>query len=396
MHRPFGLICVFVVLAICPPLASAQDGSFIQTDLDSTMFSMGVTAGGLDREFRFSGHNDYVLNFDLGKAGVQEGLFVKVRAEHRFGESLGGATGALLPSNFAADLPVPDSDEVYITNLLITQMFSPNFGVFLGKLDTLDGDRNAFAHGRGKTQFSNVAFVVNPATFRTIPYSTLGAGFVYLSDAGEPLFTFTVLNARETIRTSGFDELFEDGVALSAEGRLPTNFFDLPGHQLVGGTWNSRDYVGFGQDPRVIFPNVPIQRQTGSWSLYWNFDQYLFAQADDATKGVGVFGRAAIADDETNPIESFLSFGIGGNSLIPSRPNDTFGIGWYKSYTTSEIGPLLNFFTGGLGDGEGIEAYYDIAVTEWLHITPDIQWIRPARNAVDDATVMGVRGRIIF
>lgn len=368
----------------------------VTLDADSTMFYMGVVDGGLDREFRFSGHNDYVLNADLGKAGLQEGLFVKVRAEHRFGESLAGATGAILPSNISADLPVADSENLYLTNVLFTQMFSPQFGVFFGKLDTFDGDLNAFAHGRGKTQFSNVGFVVNPALFRTVPYSTLGAGFVILGDEGTPLFTFSVLNSRDTARTSGFSELFEEGVSLSAELRLPTTFFNLPGHQLFGGSWNSRDVVALQQDPRIILPNVPIGRESGSWALYWNFDQHLFVDAQNPQRGWGVFGRAAITDEDTNPIESFLSFGVGGSSLLPGREADTFGAGWYRSGTSSEIGPVLSRVLGGVGDGQGVELYYDIAVTPWLHITPDVQFLMPARESVDDAVVTGVRGRVIF
>lgn len=65
-----------------------------------------------------------------------------------------------------------------------------------------DGDVNAFAHGRGIHQFSNVAFVGTPLALRTVPYSTLGCGFAYLLD-GEPLLNFTVLNATDTASTIG-------------------------------------------------------------------------------------------------------------------------------------------------------------------------------------------------
>jgi porin len=40
-----------------------------------------------------------------------------------------------------------------------------------------------------------------------------------------------------------------------------------------------------------------------SSALYWNFDQYLVVDSRDSSKGWGVFGRAAIADDDTNPLE---------------------------------------------------------------------------------------------
>lgn len=368
----------------------------ITADLDATMFYMGVASGGLEQEFRFSGHNDYVVNMDLGKLGLQKGMFVKLRGENRYGESLAGATGTFVPAIVAADLPVPDSTNVYLSNVLFTQMVSERVGFFFGKLDTLDGDTNAFARGRGKTQFSNLAFVASPIVLRTVPYSTLGAGMVVLGEDAEPMFSFNVLNPTDVTGTSGLDELFAEGVSLNSELRLPTNFLDRPGHQLIGGSWSSREYVALTQDPRIILPNVPIARRDGSWSLYWNFDQYLYVDPCDESRGWGLFGRAGIADAATNPISWFLSFGIGGYSRLPGRSNDQFGVGWYYSGTSEQLAPTLATAIGGVGDGQGVEIFYDIEVTPWLHITPDFQVLMPPRNSVDTAIVAGLRSRIIF
>lgn len=272
-------------------------------------------------------------------------------------------------------------------------MFSETFGVFAGKLDRLDGDQNAFASGRGMTQFSNMAFVGTPIGLRTIPYSTLGTGFVILQDL-QPVFTFSVINARETVGTSGFDELFNDGVTLAPELRLPTEFFGLPGHQLFGGTWSSRNYVNLEQDPRIILPSVPIARSSDSWSLHYNFDQHLVVDSHDPSKGWGLFGRAGLADQATNPIGWFLSAGLGGNSMIPGRSDDTFGAGCYVAGTSSELGPLLSL--GGVGDGQGAEVFYNIAVTRWFRLTADAQFIEPARETVNSSVLLGMRGVVTF
>lgn len=370
--------------------------SGVTVDADATMFYMGVVDGGVQREFRFAGHNDYVINMDLGKMGLHEGLFLKLRAEHRYGESPAAATGALLPSAVVSDLPTPETDHVYLTNVLFTQMLSERVGVVFGRFDTLDGDLNAFAHGRGKTQFSNVAFVATPIALRTVPYVTMGAGLVVLGDEGTPVFQFSVIDPTESIRTSGLDDLYNDGVTLVSELRLPTNFFNRPGHQMFAATWGNKEYVGLDQDPRIILPDVPIARQNGSWSVYYNFDQYLYVDPCNAARGWGVFGRAGLADPETNPIEYFLSFGVGGSSMIRGRDADTFGVGWYYSGTSSELAPDLAMALGGIGDGQGVEMYYNIAVTPWLQITPDVQFIMPARESIDTATVVGVRARVIF
>ncbi len=371
----------------------AENGISFQNNV--TQFYMGNTTGGLEREFRYGGHGDYVTNVDFGKLGIQEGLFLKIRAEHRFGESVGGSTGAILPSNVAADLPVVDSEDLYLTNVLFTQAFSEQFAVFAGKLDSLNGDMNAFAHGRGIRQFSNIAFVATPIALRTVPYSTLGAGFVVLGE-GQPLFTFLVLNATDTTRTSGFSELFADGCVLTAELRLPTQYFNLPGHQLFGGTWSSRDYVGLDQDPRIILPNVPIERQSGSWSLYWNSDQYLVADSKDPSKGWGYFARAGIADEATNPIGYFLSAGLGGSSPIAGRDTDSFGVGYYYAGASDDIGVVLETVFGDIGDSQGFESFYNIALNQMVTVTPDIQVIDPARTALDTALVAGVRVNLAF
>lgn len=129
---------------------------------DNTSFFIGNTNGGFAQAFDYAGHGDYCVLADGGKLGVHDGLYLKLRAEHRYGETIVGNVGCFISPTLIADLPVYDSEELYLTNVLLTQELSDAFSVFAGKMDTLDGDMNAFAHGRGKTQFSNMGFVFNP------------------------------------------------------------------------------------------------------------------------------------------------------------------------------------------------------------------------------------------
>lgn len=359
-----------------------------------TNFYYGNTTGGLEREFRFAGHGDYLTNIDINKLGGPQGQFLQIRAEHRYGESIAGATGTLLPPNIATDLPTPESDNIYITNFLFTQALSESFALYAGKLDTLDGDMNAFAHGRGIHQFSNAAFVVNPIGLRTVAYSTLGTGFVFLKD-GTPFYNFLVLNARDTIRTDGLSELFAEGAVVSQELRLPTNFFGLPGHQLFGAIWSSRNYAALDQSPIVILPNVPIARQSGSWALTYNFDQYLVTDPCDSKRGWGLFGRAGIADPSTNPIHYFLSLGVGGNSQLRGRERDTFGAGWYYAGSSNELAPFLASAFD-LRDGQGGEMFYNMALRKRLYLTADTQVLLPSRGNIDPALVCGLRANLAF
>lgn len=379
---------------LCKSIRKSLADSGITFSNNLTQYYFGTVSGGLEETARYGGHGDYVANMDLGKLGVHEGLFLKLRAEHRFGQTIGESAGVILPPTLAADLPVADSEGLYLTNVLFTQFLSERFAVYAGKLDTLDGDANAYASGRGITQFSNVAFIANPIVLRSVPYSSLGCGFIVLGDEGEPAFNFLVMNPTDTADSDGFDELFADGVVVSGEMRVATDWLGTPGHQLIGASWSSRDYVSLGQDPRVILPNVAINRASDSWSVYWNTDQALWVDPCDSSRHWGYFARAGIADSDTNPISYLLSAGLGGAS--PLRDGDSFGVGYYYSGTSDEIGPLLVGALGPIGDSQGVEVFYRSQLTESISVTPDFQWVDQAREQVADAYLLGLRMNIAF
>jgi porin len=114
-------------------------------------------------------------------------------------------------------------------------------------------------------------------------------------------------------------------------------------------------------------------------------------------KGWGYFARAGIADQDTNPLSYFLSAGLGGTSPIAHREDDSFGIGYYYAGTSDQIGPLLTAALGSpIGDGQGVELFYNAAVSPMLTITPDLQVISPARENLDPALVAGLRMNLAF
>ena len=366
-----------------------------------TQYFQGVSSGGTNTTFKYGGHADYLLNMDMDKVAGMKGLFLKLRAENQFGEFVNRDTGALIPVNTSGLLPHGEDHVLALTDVLFTQFFSESFGVFFGKLDTLDGDPNAFASGRGKTQFMNSALVFNPVALRTTPYSTNGFGFVILQDR-QPIFTFSVIDSTDSATTVNIDDFGEKGVTLAAELRLPTCFFGLPGHQLVGATWSSRNVAILDQDIRVILPppvGAPPERASDSWSVYYNFDQYLVVDPCDPNRGWGIFGRAGIADEATNPLEWLVSVGVGGSSPISCRERDTWGIGYYHAGASDELPAVLN-----LGDGDGVELFYNMEVTPWFHLTADVQFIDQGFGGIpalgisepDTAVVLGLRGKIDF
>ena len=189
-----------------------------------TQFCQGVASGGLDQRFEYSGHGDYELSFDFGKLIDVEGLTLDLGSEHRFGESVNEHTGSVVPVALLPNLPEPETDHLALTKVLFTHAMFEQFRVFFGKVDTLEFDQNGIADGKGRDRFFTTAFNYNPIATRTIPFSTLGAGFA-VGEEKDSLFVFAVVNTEDTATTSGFGEFFADGAAIFGELRLPTQFF---------------------------------------------------------------------------------------------------------------------------------------------------------------------------
>ncbi len=138
----------------------------VQINLHWNQYLQGVADGGRDETTRYGGHLDYLVNLDLMRMGVLEGALVKFRAESRYGNSVNAEAGPILPVNTDAFFPLTstiDEDIAFtITDLNYTQFLSPKWAVLMGKVDTLDGDPNEFASGRGTSQFMNANLAVQP------------------------------------------------------------------------------------------------------------------------------------------------------------------------------------------------------------------------------------------
>jgi len=373
----------------------------VNLDVDLVQSLQGLNAGGLLRShdsilYRYGGYVDYRLNVDTGKLGLWPGGFLALRAETQFGSfPESGQTGALLAPNAAALYPVAFDDTSALSSVVFTQFLAKFFGVYLGKIDIFQADANAFAHDF-KTQFMNMGLGPTPIAAMTVPYTPLGAGFVLLP-TDSVVFNFGVLSPTGNATTAGFDELYKDGVLLAGELRVGIKPLGLPGHQTVGGTWNSKTYTSLEQDPRVALTllglpdGVPIRQHSGSWSAYYNFDQFLYTTKADGSQGIGIFGRVGFADGDTNPIEQFYSFGVGGQGMLPGRDRDRFGIGaYYTSFSRDLRGLILD------SSEIGLEIFYNIAATNWLYITPDIQVIEPAGSRSTTAFITGLRVQTRF
>ncbi len=373
----------------------------LQFVVDVNQYYQGITSGGLDDngDWDYGGSSDYRIKFDSGKSGLWPGGFLEVHGESYWGDTINNFTGGLLPANFDLALPGLAGTGTYLSHVIFTQFLSEQFAIIGGKFDTSTGDSNEYAHGVGDQQFMNAAFNLNPVTYLTSPYSTLGGGFIYLFGPDKQnLFNMMIYDGEGTVGTSGFDTIDDGRTTVAVDSRIMTNFFGKKGHQLIGFLYGFGDdaYQPQGLDPRLALPPISAppgtELEDSTWAVFYNFDQQLLSDPNNPGRDVGVFGRIGFADQDTSAIESFWSIGLGGKGLFPSRTSDRFGLGYYyMTFNDDRIRLILPE-----DDEQGLELFYNLAVTPWFELSGNLQVIDGGLAGADTAVVAGIRARIVF
>ena len=158
----------------------------------------------------------------------------------------------------------------------------------------------------------------------------------------------------------------------------------LPGRLALGGLWHTSEFERF--DGR---------RQTGAGGLYLMFDHALFRPAPDAPDDLrGLFGflMLGFADPRVSAVRSHVGAGLVAVGLLPARPRDALGVAvsWDR-FTGDDPAAFPR------GNETVFEAYYDLRVTPWFVLKPDVQFImNPGAGDTPNAVVLSLRAEITF
>ena len=388
----------------------ATDHGF-QWNIDSVTWTDQALGGGKTDDLEFGGNVTYNLEWDLMRAGILPGALVQVRAESRFGSSGILNTGQIVPMSTVALSPTNyvDFDDGYglaLTQLTYLQMLSGKFGVILGKFDLYgDGDMNEFAGGRGRTQFQN--WSLNYGTSNIfVPATTLGAGVVYLHSEN---LIFESLLVSGTACTDG--GCFDD---LNDKGGISINevIYQYEAGGLPGGFTGSFIYM-FDMDFETLDGILPVPGPPGwegspnkddSWIVGGSFWQYIstkeahqgplnLTNRQQDLAGWGIFGRLTLADDKTNPWKTSVALGIGARGVIPGRPNDMFGVGYFYNGLSDQG------FIERVDSGQGVEGYYNLEIVPSVRFSLNLQWLNSISPFIDfdeDTWMLSTRLQVVF
>ncbi len=348
----------------------------VAVGLDAVVTYQNLPGGGFEHDDGTLGSTALSMTLDSTKAGLWRGGLLRLRGEGRYGSDVQQAFGGLSPLNVDAILPSdPDrvgEDVSALTELVLEQALSPRLGLVVGLLNTELEDASVLAGSlRANDRFLNAALLASPVTFRVTPNAALGAGVRFRPHAALTGHVL-VYDSTESVGRSPFE--LRDGTTVDTEWALEHRLFGLPGRQLVGFRYGfGRRYSAAGTERSASLVRLAagaiLPRRDDAWAVYYNADQFLQQWGDG--RGWGAFLRAGWSENEVNAVDWNAAFGFVAQGLLATRPRDTAGLGYYHFYQVD--GPLLQRFA--YDDEQGMEAWYNVELAPWLHVTADVQVI---------------------
>jgi porin len=401
----------------------ARHGFFF--DLYSMSAYQDVASGGLKPGSAFIQNTQLSINVDTGRAGLWSGGVFHVTLESRYGSFLPQNTftvGSTAPQYTGLTFPGPFFvHDVLPTEYFLAQALTPKFTVVLGKVNVLNLADPTFFGNSYKYYFANLNFNKNPMALNFYNSTSLAAVGVW---APSKLLTLGAGVFDPNSQANNFATKAFDRVNIYGFGIFSYKIGGLPGQSWAQFNWTNKPKIDleapFGQLPSganseavgvllgVLPPQVvPVNYKSTSWVTIGNFAQYLFVKdpfgaiaeklgSGQPLRGIGVFGRVGYAPEETNPITRDVSVALIANGLSDGRPNDSFGLGIYHNGISQPLKDDIGRLTGATAtpkNEDGLEVFYDFAITPAIRVIPSYQHIW---NPLTATVVKNERGADVF
>ena len=401
----------------------ARHGWFF--DLYSTSAYQNVASGGLKKGSGFIQNTQLSINVDTGRAGLWPGGVFHVTLESRYGSSSPRNTftvGSTVPQYTGLAIPGPFFvDDVLPTEYFLFQSLTPQFAVVLGKTNVLKhADQTLFGNSY-KYDFANLNFNKIPMALNFFNTTSLAAvGLWMLSkQVSVAAGVFDPNSEADNLATKAFDRVNVYGITT-----FSYKIGNLPGQSSAQANWTNKPKTDltspFGQLSPSGVPQavgvllgtpatqaLPINYKSGSWVTLGNLSQYLFVKdlpgavaaklgSGQTLRGIGLFGRIGYAPEETNPVTRHASVALFAYGLSDLRPNDSLGLGIYHNGISQPLKEEIARLTEGtatLKNEQGLEVFYDVAITPAIRLIPSYQHIW---NPTAAAVAKNERGADVF
>ena len=272
-----------------------------------------------------------------------------------------------------------------------------------------------------KYYFANLNFNKNPMALNFYNTSSLAAIGVWTPSQRVTVSAgvYDPNSEANNFATKAFDRVNIYGITI-----FSYKIGNLPGQSWAQANWTNKPKIDltspFGQLSPSQVPQavgillgtpstqaLPINYKGKSWVTIGNFSQYLFLKdqpravaeklgSGQPLRGIGLFGRIGYAPEETNLITRDASVALFANGLSDHRPNDSFGLGIYHNGISQPLKNDIARLTGATAavkNENGLEVFYDVAITPAIRLIPSYQHIW---NPLTAGVAKNERGADVF
>lgn len=383
----------------------------------------GNTSGGLKTGSVYTGLMDFGAEVDLEKAAGWKGASVKTTWLWLSGRDASGD----LVGNFLTISNIAGSNTLRMFELWFQQnLMDDKISLRLGQL-TADSEFVISDYSglfiNGTFGWPAFAYMNIPGGGAAYPIGTLGAR-LSLNPVDWLTFQSAVFQGNvfaQNVNRHGFRWRLdaETGYTFLNEAQIRWNHREeeagLPG-QFKAGAWFQT-----GANADVLATTTA----SGNSGYYVIVDQMIYREPGEAAgfskdgksavdggksfkapvkiekpdQGLGWFGRVAFSPADRNFIAFYFDTGFSYKGLIPTRDNDSLGIGFgYAQLSNGARNSLAGKGEVPAGAEMVLELTYQASLTPWLVVQPDLQYIiNPGgTDSLSNAFVVGGRASVTF
>ncbi|UHQ19855.1 carbohydrate porin [Lysobacter sp. KIS68-7] len=392
MDRTLRFACsLALALAATPALASGEGTPRFTARVVFTNFGTAQLAGDGDTDAWFAGKVDAYLT-----VRGWEGFTLDLQPEYTYGRNPNGSgNGALLPVNTAAAFPINNKADFDMA-LSVSQRID-NATLTIGKINMVTRAAATPILGGGGREGFQALQLAAPVSFNTPP---MVLGGLLVVPTARAQVVIGLWDAQDATNRTDLHDAFQNGVSGFATVTLRKPWRGRMGFHsfTVGGT--TERSLDLRSIPELIFPPgtggaTPSQRE-GGWQVRYAFQQFVRQDPAQPLRGWGVFGYASLWDGNPTLGRWSMGLGVAGNpSFTAARPDDRFGIGYYRFAPSSTLKRgLAPVFS--VGDEQGLELFYTFAFSAHFLLTANVQFIDPAPGGYANDVFAGLRTNIQF
>ena len=380
----------------------------VDISLRLSQYGQRVVTGGRDVNGEYGGTMDYRFNIDTNKLfGTWKGFSINMHARTRFGNDVLEDAGGLTLPNTGLLQPNPgDYHNTDITGLTVNQFFplgETHIGLAtLGKIDVIDAVTLFFPHvGYGQEGFFNTnAMVTALPWFGAVTGLSLYGGWLAAINNERQIGQSAVLALGTRSASTSWPSIsssFEEGVWLAAFHRFLYDVGDKPGYFMMFGGYSTRDQASNDFSDFIIVPGEGIESddKKNPWNIAFYLSQQVWNVPDNTNRKVEVLIGGTVGPDNPQFAQYNLFTNVEAYGLFASRPNDRMGASVWHNWLSDDFVDLVSPVVK-LRDTYGLDLYYNFRITEWAHVSADLQFVENEYRGDDLAVIPGARLVIDF